>query len=48
MLKIKKLIEVYMYKIIGEIFWILLDDYIKNMIDYLFKKDKSRKEYFRK
>lgn len=48
MLKINKLIEVYMCKIIGEIWWILLDDYIKNMIDYVFKKDKSRKEYFRK
>lgn len=48
MLKINKFIELYMCKIIGEILWILLDGYIKNMIDYVFKKDKSRKEYFRK
>lgn len=48
MLKTKKLIEAYMYKIIGEISWTSPDDHTKNMIDHLFKKDKNRKEHFRK
>lgn len=47
MLKTNKLIEAYMCKIIGEI-WTSPDGHTKNMIDHVFKKDKSRKEHFRK
>lgn len=48
MLKTNKFIEPYMCKIIGEISWTSPDGHTKNMIDHVFKKDKSRKEHFRK